>query len=93
MVSNDAGLTDDDTCSVIDEEMGADRRAGMDVDAGAAVRPLSHHSRDDRHAGTVQSMRDALNGDRFDERIRKNNLLLVDRGGIALVGGFNIRVQ
>ena len=65
----------------------------MDVNAGATVRPLSHHSRDDRHASSVQSMRDALNGDCFDEGIGKDDLLPVHRGRIAFVGGFDIRVQ
>src|SRR4029077_18644038 len=78
---------------MINEKIRTDRRARMDVNAGATVRPLSHHSRDDRHASSVQSMRDALNGDCFDEGIGKNDLLPVHRGRIAFVGGFYIRVQ
>ena len=45
--------------------------AGMDVDAGAAVRPLGHHPRDDRDAVAVEEVRAALDGDGLDERDRQ----------------------
>ena len=39
---------DDHAGAVIDEEVGADVRAGMQVDAGAAVRPFGHHAGQER---------------------------------------------
>ena len=68
-------------------------RAGMDVDAGAAVRPLGHHARDERHAwhradaGERWMAIASMHG--YDRMISS----LADRGGIAFVGGLDIRVQ
>ncbi len=36
-------------------------------------------------------MRQALDRDRFDERVGKNDLLAAQRGGIALESGLDIR--
>ena len=38
-------LANDYAGAVVDEEMRADLRAGMNIDAGAAVRPLGHDAR------------------------------------------------
>lgn len=37
MIPDDAGLSDDDSCSVVDKEVAAERRLGMNVDAVEAM--------------------------------------------------------
>ena len=81
---------DDDAGAVIDEEMGADVRAGMQVDAGAAVRPFGHHAGQKSDAQFVENVGHAEDGDRLDARIGEDDFLLVRRGGIALVGGLDV---
>src|SRR5438067_9276859 len=44
--SDFTGLTDDDARAVIDKKVRADFRAGMNIDAGTAMRPLRQESRD-----------------------------------------------
>src|SRR5262249_60582971 len=57
-------FTNNDAGAVVDEEMRADLRAGMNIDSGAAMRPLGHYARDQRHL-SVKQMRHSINGDRF----------------------------
>jgi hypothetical protein len=38
-------------------------------------------------------MREALDGNGFDEGIRQNDLLAMNCGRVALKGGFNVRPQ
>ena len=60
MLADDRRLADNDTCTVIDEEMLADRRTRMDIDTGNAVRILGHHTGDHGHTQKMQFMRDAI---------------------------------
>ena len=88
-----AGLADDHAGAVIDEKVRADARAGMDVDAGAAVRPFGHHAWQDGCASGVEHMCQALDGDGFDERIGENDFLAEKRGGVALIGGGDVGAE
>ena len=49
MVADHSSFTDDDAGAVVDKEIFADCRAGMDVDAGFLVRQLSHDARNERY--------------------------------------------
>ena len=71
----------------------ADGRAGMNVDTGARMRPFRHHARDERRAGLMEPVREPLNGNCLDKRIRQNDLLAPERGRIAFESSFNVRVQ
>ena len=90
---NVAGLADDDSGPVIDEKMRADLCAGMNVDPGARVGPLRHEPRNERHFSFVKQMRHSLDRDRFDRRIRNDDLLVTRRSWIAFVGRVNIGPQ
>ena len=85
-----ARLADDDAGAVVDEEVVADRGAGMDVDAGAAMGPLAHHARDERDRELVQQVGEAVDGDRLQAGVAKD-----DFGGrfarrVAVVGGLHV---
>ena len=92
-VADLAGLADDHAGAVIDEEVGSDRGAGMDVDAGAAVGPLGHHAREERDILAVEQMGDALDGDGLQTGIGEDDLLETARGGIARIGGLDIGLE
>jgi len=76
--------------AMIDEEMGADFRAGMQIDAGAAVRPFGHHPGEKGNIRFVENMGHAKDSDRLDAGISKHDLLLARRGGIALKGSLDV---
>ena len=49
MVADDGGLAYHDAGAVVDEEIAADLRAGVNIDTGAAVGVLRHHAGDGGH--------------------------------------------
>ena len=79
--------------AVVDEEIVADRGAGVDVDAGAAVRPLAHHSRDQRNVQLVQEMGEPVDGDGLQAGIAEDHLVQRLAGGVAVVGRLHIHRQ
>ena len=81
---------DDHASAVIDEKMRADVGAGMNVDAGAAVRPFGHHAGQEGDAFLVQDMGETEDCDGLDTGIGENDFLLARRRGIALIGGLDI---
>ena len=85
-----ARLADDDAGAVIDEEIAADRGAGVNVDAGAAMSPLAHHAGNERDADLVQQVSEAIDGDRFETGVAKNDFRRRFAGGVAVVGGLNV---
>ena len=91
MVGDHAGLSDHDARAMIDEETRPDSRSRMNVDASAAVRPLRHHSRNQRDAKRMQAVRQAIDGDRFEPRIAKDNFVVPMGGRVALECRLNVR--
>ncbi len=73
--------------------MGADGRAGMNIDAGSAVRPLGHHAGNDRHLGLIKPVRQPLNGDGLDAGIRKDDLLTTECGWVPLISSLDVGMQ
>ena len=57
------------------KKLAADARAGVDVDAGRAVRELGDDARDERHAEPVELVRDAVVGDGGDARVAEDGLV------------------
>ena len=49
VIADDRGFAHDRAGAMIHEEVRADLRAGMQVHAGARVRPLAHDARNERH--------------------------------------------
>src|SRR5207253_10885460 len=84
---------DDNAGAVVDEEAFRDRRAGMDVDAGLRMRNLRHHPRNVRHTKAEQLMSDAIDGDRFEARVAKDDLVVALRRRVAAIRGGNIFVE
>ena len=92
-VSDHTGLPDDDSGTMVDEEVGANRCTRMDVDSGAAVSPLGHHPGKERNVFLVEQMGDALDGDCFESRVSQNDLLETPRRRITRVGGLYVSFE
>src|ERR1700722_3983921 len=87
------GFADDRAGAVVDEKVRADLRAGMKVDAGAAMRPFRHDAGDEGDVLEVKLVREALDGDGLDEGVCDDDFLFAERGGVAFVGGFDVGLQ
>lgn len=77
-------LADDDAGAVVDEEIFADLRAGVDVNAGRAVGVLAHDARDERNFALVELVRHAVDEDRVQAGVGEDDLLLAAGGGVAV---------
>ncbi len=94
VASDHGGLADHDARAVVNEEMLADRRAGMDVDARLRVGVFAHDARDDRHLQLVELVGEAVHrGDGVEAGIGHHHLHAARRGGITLVGGCDVGLQ
>ena len=60
VVADGGGLTDYDTCAVVDEEILTDRCAGVDIYARFLVGKLGHNTRDIRNSPAVEAVGDAV---------------------------------
>jgi ADP-ribose pyrophosphatase YjhB (NUDIX family) len=91
--ADDRSLADDDAGAVIDEEAFADRRAGVDVDAGPLVGEFGDQPRDDRRAQAVQLVCDTVveAGDRTG--VADENFVSAARRGVAEERGLDIAVD
>src|SRR3546814_18349467 len=64
-----------DVCSsdlakaMVDEQMAADRRAGVDVDAGQEARKMIDEAREEEEPRLEQPVRDAVHADREQPRV------------------------
>ena len=90
MVPDLGGFADDHPGAVIDEEMGPDLRAGMNIRPGAFVGVFSEHPRNQRNMQTVEFMSQALDRDDQDTGVGEDDLLQTAGGGISEVGGFDV---
>ena len=87
------GLAHHDAGAVIDKEVGPDGRAGVDIDARAAVGIFGHDPGDHGHPLAVQQVGNAIDKDGEQARIGKDDLLLVGGGGVAVERGLDVRQQ
>jgi hypothetical protein len=90
VLSNDAGLSDDDSGAVVDEEAFADLCSGVHVDSCLCVRMLGDHAREERHLELMELVGEALAGDGDDTGVTKDGL--VGRGcrGVSIEGGLHV---
>lgn len=93
VVADEGGFTDDGAGAMINEEMGPDSGARMQIHSGAAVGPFGHDSGDEGDFAQVQLMSHSLDGDGFDEGVRDDDFLLAEGGGIAVVSGFGVGLK
>ena len=91
MAGNFTGRPDHDTRSVVDEERGSDRCAGMDVDPRAAVSPFGNHPGNQRDLQAMQLMSQSIDRDRFEAGVAENDFIQSPGGGVAVVGRLNVR--
>ena len=89
-MADGGGFADDDAGAVVDEEMRADARAGMEIAAGAFVGIFGEHARQQRNAEPVKLVRETLHGDREHAGVGEDDLLEAAGGGIAAVGGVDV---
>ena len=90
VISNDTGLPDDYTRTVVDGERGADGCSGMDVHTGLGVSDLCHHARNQGHAHRKQFVRHTKDGQRLNDRIAGQDLCDARRCRITVVGGHHV---
>src|SRR5207249_12211357 len=83
-------LTDDNARAMIDEKSGSNRRPGMDVNPGDGMGMLRHDPRQQRDSLGIQFMGKAVDRDRKDCRIRKDQLVDALRRRIAVISRLDI---
>ena len=77
IVTDNSGLTDHDTCSVVNKEILANGGTRMDVNTGLAVCVLCHHTWDERYSKQMQLMGYTVCSDCKQSRIAKDNLIVI----------------
>ena len=93
VVADVGRLTDNHAGAVVDKEVLADGCAGVDVNAGTAVRMLGHDARDIRNVPDIQLMCNAVRENCTQSRIRQNNLFFAARSRIAVESCFHVDEQ
>ena len=93
MMADGGGLPDDDAGAVVDEEPGADLRAGVDVDARDLVGIFRHHPGQDGHPHLIELVGDAENADGLESGVGEHDLVCALGRRVAPVGGFHVLVQ
>ena len=93
MVPDGARLADDRAGAVVHEEVRADARAGVQVHAAAAVRPLGHDARQQHDVLAVKLMRHALHSDGLHEGVGDDDFLGAEGGGVAVVSGLGVGLE
>ena len=84
VIADDRCLADDDAGAVVDEEILADLRTGVDVDTCRAVGVLAHDARDERDLALIELVRHAVDEDRVQAGVGEDDFLLAAGGGIAV---------
>lgn len=91
--ADDGGFAHDGAGAVVHKEIFPDARAGMQVHAGAAVRPLGHDAREERDVFLIELVGEALDGDGFDEGIGDDDFVPAGGGGVAIESGFDVGLE
>ena len=92
VVADVAGFADDDACAVVDAKAFANSGAGIDVDAGFAMRDFGHDAWDKRDVFLVEKMCGAKDGNGLEAWIRKNDFLFAFCCRITIKNGFNVGI-
>ena len=93
VVADVAGFADHHAGAVVDEKAVTNGRARMDVDAGLRVGGLGHHPRNVRHAELQQHIGEAIDRDRLEAGVAKNNLMVTAGRRVAAKSGGHIQVE
>ena len=65
----------------------------MNVDSRLRVCPFGHHSRYERDSQFIQKVGQAIDSDRLDSGIAKDDFIGAAHGRVAVVGGANVESQ
>ena len=93
IVADDGSFSHHRAGAVVDKKVGADFCPGVQVDAGATVRPLTHDAWDQCDVLLVKFVCHALDCDGLDERVGDDHLLVADCGGVAGVGRLDVGLE
>jgi hypothetical protein len=95
VVSHLGGLADHDAGAVVDEEAASDPGGGVDLHPGHDLHEVRQHARNERYAGLVQGVRDAVRQDRLHAPVGEQDLQAADaaRRRIALLGRGEVLAQ
>ena len=93
MGADDGGLADNNTGAVVNEKVGTDLRAGMNVDTGHGMSVLCHHPGQHGDIQAVQLVGDSEYADGLKGGIGQHDLLPAGGGGVALVSRLHIGIQ
>ena len=93
IVADLRGLADDDAGAVVDEEAMADGRARMDVDACRGMSEFAHHTRKDFNAMDMKNMRNAMNEQRIEARVGRDDLFFALRRRITEISRVHVFIE
>lgn len=88
--ADDGGFANDDTGTVVSEEIFADGGAGMDVNASLVMSVLGHDAWDEGDVIFIEHMSEALDGDGEEAGIADDGFFVGIAGGIAFESGFDV---
>ena len=91
--TNDTGLANDDTRTMVDGEVFAYLSSWMNVDTRLGVSQLCDDTRDDGHLQLMQLMGDAIVGHRVDHGVAEDNLAIVRCSRIVVEHGLHISIE
>lgn len=90
VIPHDAGLADDDSGSVVDEQVAAESCLGMDVDTVEAVRPLGNHSGQEVGAGVPNLVGESVDHEGMEARVANYDFIGALAGRVSVDGGLDI---
>ncbi len=90
VIADFACLADHHAGAVVDEEVIADGRPRMNVDAGLLVGPFANHAGNERHPQTAQLVSNAVAGNRLQPRIAEHHFIHAAASGVAVKGGLGV---
>lgn len=93
VIPHDAGLANDDSGSMIDKQVAAERCLRMDVDPVKAVRPLGNHPGQKVGAGIPNFMGQPVDHEGMEARIADHDLVGALASRISVDGGLDIGSQ
>ncbi len=90
MTSDNRCLTDDDSGAVVNEEIVADGRTGVDVNAGCAVGMLCHHPGEHGYIHFIQHMCQPVNRNGEQTGVAEDDFICAVGGRVTVVKCFHI---
>ena len=93
MVADDAGLTDDDACTVVDGEIFANLGSRMNVDAGLGVCQLGDDSWNDGHSQLMELMGNTIVCHGVHDGIAEDDFAIVGCSRVAVEHGLYVGIE